>query len=367
MKEYKLPQGFLTSGLNCGIKKKSYDLGMIYFNQPYRVIGFFTTNLNVSYSVSLSRENIKNPISAILVNSGNANCFSDDKGYQDTKEIVSKLAGKLDTGKEKILIASTGIIAKKLPKLKVIRNIPKLIENLEDSPVKFAKSILTTDSCTKIISKVIKFGKKKVTITGIAKGSGMIKPNLATMLAFILTDAGIDLGAFRKNAKQAVEKSFNSINIDAAESTNDSLFLASSKKIPLTKKEQKKFFLELQNVMIDLAKMMVKDAEGATKFVELNIKGARSKREAKRLAEKISGYILFKCALYGNNPNLGRIVAVLGQAKIKLKEEDLDIGFSSFAKKEIKISINLKRGKYNWRVYTCDLTPEYVKINAKYN
>ncbi|MCF7887999.1 MAG: bifunctional glutamate N-acetyltransferase/amino-acid acetyltransferase ArgJ [Candidatus Omnitrophica bacterium] len=367
MKNNKLPQGFLTSGIKSGIKKNDYDLGLIQFKQPYRVVGFFTSNVNVSYSVALSRKNIKNPISAILVNSGNANCFSHNRGYQDTEDITKELAKQLGIDKKNVLIASTGIIAKKLPKPKITKNIPKLVKNLENSPKKFAKSILTTDSCTKVISKIISFGKKKVKITGVVKGSGMIKPNLATMLAFVLMDADIDLGILRKNAKEAVEKSFNSINIDAAESTNDSLFLVSSKKVPLTKKEQKQFFLEFQNIMIDLAKLIVKDAEGATKFVQLDLKGAKTAKEAKRLAEKIAGYILFKAALYGSNPNIGRIIAVLGQERIKLNKNDLKLKTSSFTKKNINIVINLKRGKYSWRVYTCDLSPEYVKINAEYN
>lgn len=367
MKKYKLPQGFLTSGLNCGIKKKNYDLGLILFEKPYRVLGFFTSNLNVSYSVFVSKENIKNYISAILVNSGNANCFSHKRGYQDTEDILMKLAEKLKVSKDKILFASTGVIGKKLMKKKIIKNVTKLIENLEDNPDKFSKSILTTDTCSKVVSKVINLNKKKVTITGIAKGSGMIKPNLATMLAFILTDAGIDLSILKKEAKEAVEKSFNSINIDAAESTNDSLFIASSKKVFLTRQEQKKVLVEFQKVMIDLAKLIVKDGEGATKFVQLDIRGAKSKKEAKMIAEKISGYILFKCALYGNNPNVGRIIAALGQAQIKVEKKDLKIKFSSLAKKEINISINLNRGKSDWRIYTCDLSPEYVTINAEYN
>ncbi len=367
MKKHKLPQGFLTSGLNCGIKKKNYDLGLIFFEKPYRVFGFFTSNLNVSYSVSVSKKNIKNYISAILVNSGNANCFSHKRGYQDTEDILMNLAGKLKISKDKILFASTGIIGKKLMKKKIIKNVPKLIENLEDNPDKFSKSILTTDTCSKVVSKVINLNKKRVTITGIAKGSGMIKPNLATMLAFILTDADIGLSILKKEAKEAVEKSFNSINIDAAESTNDSLFVASSKKISLGTKDTKKFLLEFKKVMVELAKMIVKDAEGATKFVQLNLKGAKSKKEAKKIAEKIAGYILFKCSLYGNNSGIGRIIAVLGQAGIKVKEGGVKIKVSSPKKKEINVSINLKRGKYNWRVYTSDLTPSYVNINANYN
>ncbi|MCF7870474.1 MAG: bifunctional glutamate N-acetyltransferase/amino-acid acetyltransferase ArgJ [Candidatus Omnitrophica bacterium] len=367
MKYYKLPQGFLAAGVSCGIKKNGYDLGLILFKQPYRAIGFFTTNCNVSYSVSLSKKNIKNPVSAILVNSGNANCFSHKEGYRDTEEITKKLAERLEVGEEKILFASTGIIGKKLMKKNIIKNIPKLIKNLEDNSNKFSKSILTTDTHPKVISKTINFSKKKVTITGVAKGSGMIKPNLATMLAFVLTDADINLGILKKQAKESVEKSFNAINIDAAESTNDSLFVASSKKVSLSKQEQKKFFIAFQKIMVDLARLIVKDAEGATKFVQLDIRGAKSKKEAKMIAEKISGYILFKCALYGNNPNVGRIVAVLGQAQIKLNEKDLKIKFGSLTKKDVNIIVDLNRGKCNWRIYTCDLSPEYVKINAKYN
>ncbi len=367
MKKNKLPQGFLASGLHCGIKKKNYDLGLIVFQQLYQAIGFFTSNLNVSYSVSFCRKNINNPIKAILANSGNANCFSHSEGYKDTEVVAEKLAKTLGTGKKNILFASTGIIGKKLPKEKIVKKIPELAANLENKPNKFAKSILTTDTKTKIVTEELISGKKKIKITGFAKGSGMIKPNLATMLAFVLTDADIDLGLLRKKAKEITELSFNSINIDAAESTNDSLFIASSRKVKLNKNDEKKFFKKLEKVMIRLAQMIVEDAEGATKFVQLDVKGAKTKKEAKKIAQQIAGYTLFKCALYGSNPNFGRIIAVLGQAKIKIKEKDIDIDFGSLKKKEVNLVIRLKRGRASWRVYTCDLSPEYVKINAAYN
>lgn len=367
MKKNKLPEGFLASGLHCGIKKKGYDLGLIVCDKPNRAIGLFTSNLNVAYSVTFCRKNINNPIKAILVNSGNANCFSHAKGYQDTEAVAERLARALGTEKKNILFASTGIIAKKLPKGKIFKKVPQLVKTLGDSPDKFAKSILTTDSKVKIASESLRLGKKTVQITGIAKGAGMIKPNLATMLGFVLTDACIDLSSLKKRTKELADLSFNLINVDAAESTNDSLFMLSSQKVSLSEKDKEKFFARLKKVMVTLSKMIVEDAEGATKFVRLQIKGAKSKKEAKKLAHKIAGYILFKCALYGSNPNAGRIIAAVGQAGVRLKEEDLKINFKSLRRKEAEVIIGLKRGKYDCRVYTCDLSPEYVKINAQYS
>jgi len=367
MKKSKIPEGFLLSGLHCGIKKKGYDLGLIFCRQPRKAVGLFTTNLNVSYSVSLCRRNIKNPIKAILVNSGNANCFSHKQGDKDTELITANLARALNTDKKNILFASTGIIGKKLPKEKIIKKIPQLVKELNDNPSKFAESILTTDTKAKVVSKTLILGKKKVKITGFAKGAGMIKPNLATMLSFILTDVDIDLSLAKKRIKEIADISFNSINIDSAESTNDSLLLFSSRKVPLSGSQENKFFQCLEEVMLELAKMIVADAEGATKFVQLDVRGAKNKKEAKKIAHKIAGYTLFKCALYGSNPNLGRIVAVLGQAKIKVSRENLSVNFGPLKKKEVNVVIKMKRGKANWRVYTCDLSPEYVRINAEYN
>lgn len=367
MKKNVLPQGFLAAGLNCGIKKKGYDLGLIACQDFYRAAGFFTSNCNVSYSVSFCRKNIKNPVKAILVNSGNANCFSDKKGYQDTEEIAGYLAKALAVDKKNILFASTGIIGKKLPKNKIIKKISQLTASLENNAEGFARGILTTDTKLKIVSETLFFGKKKVRVSGIVKGAGMIKPNLATMLGFILTDADIDLVPLRKKVKESLETSFNAINIDGAESTNDSLFAISSRKVPLTEKEKKRFLGSLAKIMIKLSKMIVEDAEGSTKFVQLDIKGAKTKKEARRIANEIAGYILFKCALYGNRPNTGRIIAALGQQGIRLTEDDLGIKFSSLEKREVSVVVDLKRGSFSQRVYTCDLSPEYVKINADYN
>jgi len=363
----KLPQGFLTSGINCGIKKKKLDLGLIWAENFCKAEGFFTTNINCSYSVLICKENINNPIKAVLVNSGNANCYSHKTGLKDTKVIVSRLAKKLKVKEKNILITSTGIIGKKLPKNKIVKSFPALIKKLSKKSADFSSSILTTDNFTKNSFTSSSAGKNKVSISGFAKGAGMIYPNMATMLGFVLTDAYVPANIFRSICHQAVQESFNSISVDGCMSTNDTVLFMSSKRIALkSKKDIKNFSQKLKNVCLDLSKKIIKDAEGATKFITINIKGAKSSLEAKKAGLALSNSALFKCALYGANANWGRIISALGQAGIKVSE-NISIKSTPLKKKEVKISIDLKRGKHSWLVYTSDLTPEYIKINAEYN
>ncbi len=359
----KLPKGFLLSGIHCGIKKKKLDLGLIYAQEFCRVTGTFTSNVNPSYSIIFCKENINKPIKAILVNSGNANCYSHKGGLKDTKEVASKLAKKLGVETSNILIASTGIIGKKLPKAKIIKSFSQLEKKLAKSFSNFSQSILTTDAFAKI--STAKAGA--ATIVGFAKGAGMICPNMATMLAFILTDADIPQSVFAKIVKEAVEKSFNSISVDGCMSTNDMVLAATSGRISLKNKSQLKIFSKkLKAVCLNLAKMIVKDGEGASKFIQIQIKGAKSPDEAKKAGLSLANSNLFKTALYGANANWGRIISSLGQVGIKVRE-NISIKSTCLKKKEVKISIDLKRGKSKGEVYTCDLTPKYVKINAKYS
>ncbi len=361
----KLPQGFLVSGLHCGIKKKKPDLGLIYAKDLCRVKGVFTTNLNPSYSVTVSKANINKPIKAVLVNSGNANCYSHKQGLRDTKNIVSKLAKFLGVNPDNILIASTGIIGKKLPGKTIVKSFPKLVKKLGDNSKAFAESILTTDTCVKTYQAKLKIGSKIVTISGFAKGAGMIYPNMATMLGFVLADVSLPANILKTTVKEAVDESFNSISIDGCMSTNDTVFFLSSNKVKLRKeKELKQFSNKLKQVCLGLAKLIVKDAEGATKFIEIKIKGAKSDLEAKKAGLALANSSLFKCAIYGENANWGRIVQSLGQAGIKLRE-NIVVKSSSLKKKNIEIIVDLKRGKSSWSVYTSDLTPAYVKLNAQ--
>jgi len=363
----KLPEGFLFSGINCGIKKRKLDLGLIVCQDFYKTFGAFTVNVNSSYSVLYSKKNINNPIKAVLVNSGNANCYSHRQGLKDTEEIASCLAKTLGVKRENILIVSTGIIGKKLPKDRIIKSFPALIKNLSKDSGDFSKSILTTDTFEKVSCAKIPAGGKFSTLTGFAKGAGMVYPNLATMLGFVITDAGASDGFFKKTFHRAVEESFNSISVDGCMSTNDTVLFISSGKVPLNNKEKAEVFSrKLKGVCLRLAKMIIKDAEGATKFVEIVIRGAKTGLEAKKAGLCLANSNLFKCALYGANSNWGRIISALGQAGIKVGE-NIGIKSNSLREKNLKIIIDLKRGKAGWSVYTSDLTPEYVRINAEYN
>ncbi|MFA5008759.1 MAG: bifunctional glutamate N-acetyltransferase/amino-acid acetyltransferase ArgJ [Candidatus Omnitrophota bacterium] len=365
----KIPAGFLFSGINCGLKKNNKnDLGLIYCESAADALGFFTINKNVSYSVTLSKKNISNPIKAVMANSGNANCFSHRNGLKDTEVITSRLADCLSVDKKNILIASTGIIGKRLSKKKIISAFPKLVAGLaKEATESFSQSILTTDTFKKISCAEIKLNSGTAKILGFAKGAGMIAPNVATMLVFLLTDAALPKALFKKIAKEAIEESFNSITVDGCMSTNDTVFVLSSRKnILKSAKEIKDFSKEFKKVCLNLAMMLVKDGEGASKFIKIAIKGAKSKKEAKKAGLSIANSNLFKCAVYGANPNWGRIIAALGNAGIGVCE-GIPIKMSDLTKKDITIEVDLKRGAFAQTVYTSDLTPEYIKINAEYS
>ena len=249
----------------------------------------------------------------------------------------------------------------------------RLVCSLGQSPIKFSESILTTDTFRKISSRQIIIGRNKASILGVAKGAGMIYPDLscATMLAFILTDVNIKAGLLREAAQYSIERSFNSITVDGCASTNDSvIFLASgeSRAVSIEKKDKdfRIFSGALSQVCLELAKKIVVDAEGATKFITIEVKGAKSFNQAKMGCFSIANSNLFKTAIYGENNNWGRIIAALGQAGIEVCD-NASVKTSSLNKKNIDVVVNLKRGNYSWTVYTCDLTPGYIKINADYS
>ena len=363
----KLPEGFLLSGINCGIKKNGYDLGLIYAKDLGTALGVFTINANPAYSVTLSKKNINNPIKAVLVNSGNANCYSHESGLKDTEDIITKLAEELGVNQKNILISSTGIIGKVLPKEKIIKSLPELIKNLNKKYKNFSKSILTTDTFEKVSFKKASLNQKSFSLIGFSKGAGMICPNMATLLGFIITDVFIPKNEFKKMVTEAVEESFNSISIDRCLSSNDTFFVISSNKVVLDNENEKKiFFQKLKDICLDLAKMIVKDGEGATKFIEIQINGAKTKQEAKAAGMALANSTLLKCAFYGANSNWGRIISALGQAGIKVKET-INIRSTNLEKKNIKMTVDLGRGEFCRKIFTTDLTPEYIDINAEYS
>lgn len=385
MKTYKkaiLPIHFKAHGIACGIKISGKpDLALLYSEIPACACGLFTTNKIQAAPVIIDKSHLKaNAHQAIIINSGNANCFTGKKGLEDAKETTQYVADALGLHKNAVLVASTGIIGKKLPLSRIVGAVPELVSGLSRQGIDdAAEAIMTTDTFQKKVTVRCVIGKKQVTLCGIAKGAGMIAPNMAcpersrgaTMLCFILTDAKITKKALCSALRFAVDNSFNCITIDGCMSTNDTVIaLANAGAANTVIKEGKLldiFSNALQTVTLALAKMIVRDAEGASKFIHIRVTEAKSVAEAKKAALAIANSNLFKCAMYGEDPNFGRVVASIGASGIEVKEKDLKIKLSALVKKEIKVEVNLARGNAECNVYTSDLTPEYIKINADYN
>jgi len=369
-------RGYLASGLNCGIKKSGkYDLALIYSTHPAVAAGVFTKNSIKAAPLLVTEKHLrKNLAQAIIINSGNANCFTGHFGMMYAQKTCHAVAKKLKIPAENVLVASTGIIGKPLPYKKIESKLQKLIDELSiKGGFDAAKGILTTDKKTKEIAVHLTLGHKKVTIGACAKGSGMIEPNMATMLAFIATDACISAKLLKAALKEAVNKTFNMITVDGCMSTNDMVTIlangiAGNKIISSKGQYYKKFVTALECICLDLAKKIVKDGEGAHKFIEINVCGAPSENIAQKAAKCIANSNLVKTAAFGNNPNWGRVAAAVGSLALKkINEKSLKIKFSSFDKKNILIGVDLNNGPAQATVYTSDLSNEYVRINSEYN
>jgi glutamate N-acetyltransferase/amino-acid N-acetyltransferase len=370
------PKGFLANGLSSGIKRSGKaDLGLIVSELPAVTAGVFTRNSIVAAPLVVSMKHIKKGVTqAVLVNSGNANCYTGETGLQYAKgstEIVAKLLG---VSPRDVLVTSTGIIGKPLPYNKIVNALPRLIKGLgPKGGGKFARAIMTTDLKVKEIAVEFMIGHKKVTIGGCGKGSGMIEPNMATMLGFITTDAVISPQMLKIALKRATGRSFNSITVDGCMSTNDMVTLqanglAGNKKIVAQGEDFKKFYQALEWVCIDLAKKIVRDGEGATKFLTIDVKGAANETQARKIAKAIANSALVKTAAFGSNPNWGRVGAAVGSLGYRqINECSMKIVFSPFDKKEIAITVELSLGRACATVYTCDFSHEYVRINGEYN
>lgn len=367
------PRGFIAAGINCGIKKKE-DLALIYSEVPAVACGLFTANTFKAAPVRLSKRHLSNgSAQAIIANSGNANCFTGTYGLIYAERMAEMSAKALSIKKQDVLVASTGIIGKPLPITRIEKGLPKLVKSLsKDGSFSAAEAILTTDTFRKEIAVQIKIGGSLVNIAAIAKGAGMISPKLSTMLCFITTDALITRQALRYALKLAADRSFNSITVDGCMSTNDTVFvlangLAKNPCIGLRDKNFISFCQGLSYVCLEMAKAIVKDAEGATKFIQINVEGAKDEAMAREIGLSVANSDLFKTAVYGESPNWGRIIAAVGSVGLKMKEDDVRIKFSSFRRENVKIDIMLNMGKAGCAIYTSDLTPEYIKINAEYS
>ncbi len=382
----KFPSGFCITS----IKGEKNDFGLIFAPLGMKTAGMFTTNSCPAHPVKFSRDTIKNPVhKAILVNKGSANSATGNEGKKHLKNLVAEVCNGLVIGKEEVLVASTGVIGKQLQYTD--SEINRLIEKKERvEPDNFAQAIMTTDTCKKVVTESFEIDGKEVIITGIAKGSGMIAPDLATMLAFILTDVRMEKEALQAALKRAADISFNCLNIDGETSTNDSVFLAASGTARNRSFGQQGehfdiFYKSLKKVCILLVEKLTGDGEGATKFIKINIRGAVNEDSAKKAANAIAVSPLCKIAFYGASPNWGRIISALGAARIKFRVENFSLYINSipWVKKGIpqntepvkkalenrqyEINIHLNSGNKKASLYTCDFSPEYVKINAHYS
>lgn len=392
--------GFMANGVKAGIKKSgNKDLALLYSEVPAVAAGSFTTNMFQASPVKISKLHLKNKTHrAVIVNSGNANCASGSTGDKDAYRMASSAARALGVGVKEVLVASTGIIGEKLPVGRIEKAVPGLIRGLsEEGCHEFARSIMTTDTVSKEFTVKTKVGSAIVTIGGACKGVGMIHPSMktakhATMLCFIATDASISKEMLEKSLEEATEDSFNMISVDGDMSTNDSCFilangLAGNEKIKGPGKLYNEFTEALKFLTGELAKMLARDGEGATKFVEIEVKGAKTKNDAAIVARKISTSNLLKCAFFGQDPNWGRVVAAAGASGVEFKPE-IDVylgpikalfrgaiakGFTKkmaepiFKKKDIKITVDLRAGKASATAWTCDFSKEYVAINSEYS
>jgi glutamate N-acetyltransferase / amino-acid N-acetyltransferase len=369
------PLGYKANGIYCGIKRSGKpDLGLIYCDKPAATVGVFTKNSIKAAPLLVTMRKIKKGMAqAIIVNSGNANCYTGPFGLKYAEQSTEVVAQLLDLNADHVLVSSTGIIGKQLPFNKIKEGAPALVKGLTaNGGTKFARAIMTTDLKLKEIAVAVTIGGKKVTIGACGKGSGMIEPNMATMLGFVTTDAAISPKMLKLALSRATDRSFNAITVDGCMSTNDMVTLsanglAGNKTITTAGKDFETFYKALEHVCIDLSKKIVLDGEGATKFIEITVTGAKDFKQAKEIAMKVANSNLVKTAAFGSNPNWGRVAAAVGALGLKITEDDLKINFSPFKEKNIAITVGLNLGKGEATVWTSDLSYDYVKINAEYN
>jgi glutamate N-acetyltransferase / amino-acid N-acetyltransferase len=387
------PKGFLFSTAEAAIKKPGRkDIALIFSEVEANIAGTFTTNSVKAAPVKICIKKIKSGSgNAIIVNSGNANACTGTQGIKNAEEIVSSISKRLKVKSSLVFPCSTGVIGTPMPMERILPAIPALAEHLGHySFDDVAKAIMTTDTFPKIVTKKLKVGNVTGTVSAICKGAGMIAPNMATMLCFILTDLEIELQALRKALKSSVSKSFNRITIDGDMSTNDTVLLMANgmlgnKTIFSTSKFYHTFQMTLDEITYELAKLVVQDGEGATKLIEVDVRGARMEADATKAALSVANSSLVKTAIYGNDANWGRIMAALGYSGIAFKEDKTDIFFNkvkvvknglannknreateTLKGKSVRIIIDLHSGTASSKVLTCDLTEEYIRINAEY-
>lgn len=391
------PKGFKFAGVSAGIKKAGKDLAIIFSEQPCRSAALYTTNVMTAAPVAVSKEHQQAMMpQAIVVNSGNANAATGKKGLQDAYKTARLSGAGLGIDEKSVLVASTGLIGQPLPMKKIELGIKKAIKELSfTNGPDAAQAIMTTDAVPKQVSAQFELDGKLITISGIAKGSGMIAPQLklnqATMLAFVFTDLKISRKALYPIIEEINERTFNSITVDGDTSTNDMVVLLANSiaENPKIKPGSKKLNIiaeAIEAVFSSLARQIVKDGEGASKLIEVTVKGAKNSAEAKKVAKSIANSNLVKTAFFGEDPNWGRILAAAGYSGVNFDPAKVKLSFNSLElvkngvgvkvdtrklktimhKYNIKVMLDLRQGKGASTYLTTDLTSDYIRINAEY-
>ncbi|MBI4640063.1 MAG: bifunctional glutamate N-acetyltransferase/amino-acid acetyltransferase ArgJ [Candidatus Tectomicrobia bacterium] len=386
--------GILASGMACGIKKRGKDLALIVSEPVATAAGVFTTNRLPAAPVILSKDQLKSGrAAAILVNSGNSNSFTGSGGLQDARKSVEMVASQLKIDPGAVLVASTGVIGQRLPMEKIRNGIPQLVERLSrHGGSDAADAILTTDTRRKVIAVEVEIDGKAVRIGGMAKGVAMLHPKMATMIAVLTTDATIDQGSLQGALSRSIEHSFNRVTVDGDTSTNDTVFclangVAGNQRLSVNHPDFAKFQGALDTVALFLAKELVRDGEGATKFIEITVRGAKESSHAKAVAMSIANSNLVKTAFFGEDPNWGRVIDAIGNAGVELSPESLSLSFGPYTlvengniapgnwrsqvrrylrRKHLNVTLELGLGKEEVTVWTSDLSYEYVRLNAEY-
>ena len=385
------PLGFSADGLHAGFKKKKLDFGWIVSEVPASVAGVYTTNKVIAAPLLVTKASIQKSqkLQAIVVNSGVANSCTGQQGLDAAYEMQRLTAQKLQIESDLVGLASTGVIGEQLPMDALKNGLSQIL--VSGKAEDFAEAILTTDTCTKTCVVTEEFGSDLVTMAGVAKGSGMIHPNMATMLAFITCDANISSATLQKALSQHVETTFNQITVDGDTSTNDMVLVMANgcrqnEEILPDTEEFEKFSKMLRYLMADLAKKIAKDGEGATKLIEVNVRHAKDEQSGRMIAKSVVGSSLVKTAIFGQDPNWGRILAAIGYAGADVSVDNIDIWIEgipvmqasspvafdpeetsdAMAGKLLTLTIDLHDGDAEAQAWGCDLSYDYVKINALY-
>ena len=385
------PLGFSADGLHAGFKKKKLDFGWIVSEVPASVAGVYTTNKVIAAPLLVTKASIQKSqkLQAIVVNSGVANSCTGQQGLDAAYEMQRLTAQKLKIEPDLVGLASTGVIGEQLPMDALKNGLSQIL--VSGKAEDFAEAILTTDTCTKTCVVTEEFGSDLVTMAGGAKGSGMIHPNMATMLAFITCDANISSATLQAALSQHVETTFNQITVDGDTSTNDMVLVMANgcrqnEEIQPDTEEFEKFSKMLRYLMADLAKKIAKDGEGATKLIEVNVRHAKDEQSGRMIAKSVVGSSLVKTAIFGQDPNWGRILAAIGYAGADVSVDDIDIWIEgipvmqasspvafdpeetsdAMAGELLTLTIDLHDGDAEAQAWGCDLSYDYVKINALY-